>query len=488
MKNKITYIFLAIAILLSSWSCNDFLDETSSAQITAESQFSSESGFKDALIGVYIGMTTPELYSRDLMYNLVDLLSRQYELVNALSDYAQVQNYNYRGVESTPQVDALWTKTYNIIANINSALDVIDEQRNILDPIDYAVIKGEFLGLRAFLHFDLMRLYGLGNLAERNNGNGELAIPYVISFTKNVTPRRSYTETFNLMETDIENALELLKEDPIYTESSKPNGYYDQVNRNGFYNNRELRINYYTVKALKARVLIWQGGLQNLDAARVAAEEVITQSPAMLISASDYPVASDPILYPEIIFALDVNALVNVYNGFLDAADSNASINLGALFLSQSRADELYEANNPNIGVADIRFNTLLEPQNQGLVSTKLIQDSGISNKDKVPLMKLPEMYYIVAEYYLNANNLQLAIANLNTVRQSRGIIEDIPDTATAEEVREELIKEYQKEYIGEGQLFFFYKRLGFTTFPGLGDEEIANDEIYVLPYPDTEL
>lgn len=486
MKTTLKYKILSVLLILITVSCEDFLDETSSAQITADDQFNKAAGFKDALIGVYIGMTKPELYSRDMTYNLVDILSQQYAPLTSGSPlYAQVQNYNYRGVLSTSQVDNLWIKSYNAIANVNSALDAIDEKVEVLSDIDYSIIKGELLGLRAFLHFDLLRLYGKGNLANRSDVNGDLTIPYVTSLSKNVTPNRSYEATFSLMIQDVNDALELLKEDPIYTEISRPNNYYAEVNRNGFYNDRELRMNYYAVTALKARVLSWKG---DLSEAKTAAEEVINKSNAMLIASGSYPVITDPILYPEVLFALDVNGLENITQGFLDAADNTVSTQPNALYLTSSTANSLYETSNVNIGVADIRFNSLLEEQTGGMVSTKLIQKNGIANPNTVPLMKLPEMYYISAEYYIENNNLSQAVNMLNTVRQSRGIIEDIPGDATQEELEAELVKEYRKEFIGEGQLFFFYKRLGFTTFEGLSSSIIADDSIYVLPYPDTEI
>ncbi len=99
----------------------------------------------------------------------------------------------------------------------------------------------------------------------------------------------------------------------------------------------------------------------------------------------------------------------------------------------------------------------------------------------------MPEMYYIAAEYYLSNGELQPAINYLNTVRTSRGIIEEIPDDADAETVEEELYKEYRKEYVSEGQLFFFYKRWGVSSIPGLSESVNADDDIYVLPYPDSE-
>ena len=49
-----------------------------------------------------------------------------------------------------------------------------------------------------------------------------------------------------------------------------------------------------------------------------------------------------------------------------------------------------------------------------------------------------------------------------------------------------ELMKEYLKEYYGEGQLFFFYKRFGFRVFPNCPVDEM-NEARYKMPLPDDE-
>ncbi|MCK9304941.1 MAG: RagB/SusD family nutrient uptake outer membrane protein, partial [Bacteroidales bacterium] len=72
-----------------------------------------------------------------------------------------------------------------------------------------------------------------------------------------------------------------------------------------------------------------------------------------------------------------------------------------------------------------------------------------------------------------------------NYVRQRRGITADLTGL-TAESAMEELIKEYKKEFICEGVMFFLYKRLGFETIPGYNDT--ADDDVYVLPYPASEI
>jgi hypothetical protein len=485
MKKNIKNLAIVFLMILSFSSCEDWLDVTTSAEINADDQFQTEQGFKDALIGAYIGMTAPELYARDMTYNIVDLLSQQYETLPTLAQFDQVQRYEYQNVFASNQIDNLWAKNYNVIANINAALGYMESKEDVLNPINYKLIKGELLGLRAFLHFDLMRLYNLGGLANRPNGDGKLAIPYVTKYTKNLTSQKSYSETFQLMEKDINESIDLLSiVDPIYQETSRPASYYDQVNRDGFFNKREQRMNYYAVKALQARVMIWQGTTDKLQTAQIAAEEVISKSQKMLINSGNYPITSDPILYPEILFALDVNALENINQRFLNG-DGNTAYD--ALLISTSKADEVYETSNANIGIADIRYNTLLNSQTQGFISIKLKQENGLQNPNKIPLIKVPEMYYIAAESYIDSNLLK-AIEYINKVRVSRGIIQNIPDTASKQDVEKELFKEYRKEFVGEGQLFFYYKRTARTSIPGLSQNTIVGDKIYVLPFPDSEI
>jgi hypothetical protein len=482
MKLKNKFIITILVVTLGASSCKKgWLDVTSSAEIRAEDQFTTEAGFKDALMGVYIGMTDRSLYGSQLSWGALDLISHQYQAPQSLAQYYQFHNHEYRGVLATPQVDAIWNKTYTVIANANNALAYIDKNKGVLNPVSYSIIKGELLGLRAYLHFDLLRLYGYGDLAGRTDLNGKLAIPYVTAFSKSVTPQKSYTETFALLLNDLDEATQLLKEDPIYNNPKKPASYYATVNRDGFFNKRVQRMNYYAVTGLKARTMLWIGGEQNKAAAALAAEEVIQYGTARLAVSTS--AATDPRLYPEHLFNLNVMGLSDLVNRFLDGNDV---ANSNALLIAPASAQALYETTNPNIGLVDIRYNTLLSNESRGMVSIKLRQVSTSQlNINIVPLMKLPEMYYIAAENYIQTN-LSKAIDYLNVVRRGRGIIQDIPANATAVQVTEELTKEYRKEYISEGQLFYYYKRLGFAAIPNYS--ATADDKIYVLPYPQAEI
>ena len=131
---------------------------------------------------------------------------------------------------------------------------------------------------------------------------------------------------------------------------------------------------------------------------------------------------------------------------------------------------------------------TINATSKSGYTSRKYNQTSAFSYYgNRVPLIRLPEMYYIAAECYATGAtpNLDLAMERLNTVREKRGIYTPL-ENLDAEGVMEEIAKEYRKEFLAEGVMFYFYKRLGYTTIPHL--TETMDDAKYVVPYPDFEV
>ncbi len=469
--------FLAGATMLTSCT-KDWLSETSPLQITSEKQFSSEGGFRDALIGVYITMCKPAGYGMDMTWHLMDKLPRYYSVNTGNSPYMDFQNFDYLSVRSRPIVDAMWNNSYNAIANINNALEQIDAKKSILNPINYNVIKGELLGLRAFLHFDLMRVFGHSNYAGRAELAGKPAIPYATMFSKQYAPQLSYTETFKLMEADIEASLALLKkDDPVYKGTQHPAGYYELVNLSGFYNNRELRMNYYAVLALKARVYMWEG---KTAAVAALADEVISNAPAALITNA----AGNTILKGEDLFTLNISQFVLNIDSYLDGV---MNTNVNGIYILQTNAETLFETQNPQIGLVDYRYNSQLESQPLGRVPVKLRQlGKPGDQKNRMPLIRLSELYYMAAESVADTD-LPKATGYLNTVRRARGILDDLT-AGDKDAFMNELAKEYRKDFVSEGQVFFYYKRQGLVTYPGLPTNIEGNDKIYMLPFPSNEL
>lgn len=120
----------------------------------------------------------------------------------------------------------------------------------------------------------------------------------------------------------------------------------------------------------------------------------------------------------------------------------------------------------------------------------KFYEEEGMVYSNNIPLLRTPEIYYAEAECLLReggAGNVRKAVEVLNEVRKNRGLsASPLAESLSSDEVWEELIKEWRKEFVGDGQLFFFYKRIGSESIPYTSVE--GNDELYVLPLPEKEV
>ncbi|MEG2278261.1 MAG: RagB/SusD family nutrient uptake outer membrane protein, partial [Odoribacter sp.] len=104
-----------------------------------------------------------------------------------------------------------------------------------------------------------------------------------------------------------------------------------------------------------------------------------------------------------------------------------------------------------------------------------------------VSLIKLSEVYYIAAEA---ETDVAKSYKYLNDMRKVRGLTE-LP-VGTRPDLETKLRIEYLREFLGEGQIFFMYKRLyskilkkenGYNT-----STYGASEARYVLPLPVSEI
>jgi hypothetical protein len=103
-----------------------------------------------------------------------------------------------------------------------------------------------------------------------------------------------------------------------------------------------------------------------------------------------------------------------------------------------------------------------------------------------LPALRLSEMYYIAAECTYETDAAK-GIELLQAVRAARGINKPLV-AATKEQMLQELVKEARKEFFGEGQLFYMYKRLNRPIANLLGGNVAASDKVFVMPLPDNEI
>ncbi|TDQ06316.1 RagB/SusD family nutrient uptake outer membrane protein [Pedobacter metabolipauper] len=469
---KLINISLCLVILFSL-SCKKWIEVEPKTQIENDRFFANEQGFAEALNGVYIKMGSTPLYGRELTFGLTDVLGGLYNLSTSNGSVAYRDAFAgaYQNDSDRPIIEGIWSNSYNAISNLNNILEQLETaDRSLFSGNQYNIIKGEALGLRAFLHFDLLRLY---TPSIRNGGLDKPGVPYVTQYKPVITPKLLVSNTLEKIQADLDAAEDLLKSDPLFT-----TGAGNLV--------RNLRFNYYAVKAVKARVFLWKDDKVN---ALAAAKEVIAAAPVKFPFVLQAAIAAgneavrDRVFTTEQIFGLYVNKLAQNYVGILDSTRFTTT-----LIITAARLAEQFET--ASIGTTDYR-NVYLIRNLTGLATPKiffgkLYQPSGITEafSKRMPLIKIPEMYYIAAEC-LKDTDPATAIGYLTTVRQARGITAVISAASTSAQIQEEIRKEYWKETPSEGQFFFYHKRMNSTTVPGVsGTYPPAR---YVLPLPQLE-
>lgn len=487
---KLIYYTLGLVLAMGTQSCDDWLDVKPLTSIPAKDLFKTEAGFKDALAGVYINMSSTGSYGREMSFGFVEVLSQQYTLPSG-NDYYQTSLFNYNNKGVISKKDAVWDAQYNILSNINLILDNIENGKEVMSDLMYRMIKGECLGLRAFIHLDLMRLYGYGNLAGRGAGFADnLTIPYAQHYTKELIPQNSYKTTIALIENDLEQALELLRADPVVEDDQRDEDMYERVNEDGFLDNRRDRFNYYAARATQARLYQWIGDYAN---ALEAAEDVIDGEAWSWIQESTISNSDlrqrDMTFSTEHIFSLRQTAMDKVVNYYV-MIDQQTTSTDRYLRLSKPAYETLYES--AAIGRTDYRYQYLYDVQGELAIPIKFIQREGGNAYyiNRIPMLTISEMYFIAAEAMLKGERRNPAKAReyIDKHRTQRAILTPLPEGADEQALLEELDKEVRKEWIGEGRLFFEYKRRGLSNIPGTALSSQIDDKKYVVPYPEIEV
>lgn len=459
---KLKYIISSCILAISLNSCTNWLDVQPKTQISEKILFEDEQGFKDALIGVYVQMASSGLYGQNMTMSAMDVLAQQYDVASTLHRYYELGKYNYTNSGVEGMINQFWNGGYKAIANLNNLLTAIDAQKHLFTQNNYELVKGEALGLRAFLHFDLFRLYG----PIPAQGMGENTIPYLKEFKMQFQPDLSGDEVLQACIDDLDAAINLLE-------------VHQNVNyglSDPFQSHTRNHFNYWAAHALKARIALYRG---DKTLAYESAQKVIQNSNLFPFVQRDALVSGAPnrIFLSEVLFTIYTPQLkdINAAN-FKKGAGGNALTNTD-MFIT-----DLYEGSS-----TDYRrvFLWGTDGSTSELYPSKYREDdiqTSTLNTNRIPLIRLSEVYYIAAESSIdNKEKIEL----LNTVLNNRGL-DRLGVDLTPSQIENEIFKEYRKEFYQEGQLFFYYKRKNVLRITGYGQD--MSEREYVLPRPNDEI
>jgi len=480
---------LLILLIVGMTSCKKWLDLQPETEVSKDELFKTEEGFQEALNGVYSRCVEEDLYGYELTFGLPEVLAQNYSISQGrdAQNYLQVANFNYSHERFIGRKDNAWKGLYNAIVNANLILTEIDSRKDVFSGENYNLIKGEALALRAFLHFDAFRLFG------SFHSSGQVGIPYVTTYSNQVTPISSAESVLDKVIADLKAAKDLLQVSdsilsPTYhVDYPGEDSSTEQSSRILFHQNRRHRLNYYAVCGELARAYLYKNDKVN---ALANAEEVILSNKFPWTKDEDFLNADikkkDRILYKELVFGWPIKGRTDKIRGLYSNGTASFQLKVDA-------AKFIYEAG--TVGAEDNRYKQWFLQYDQeynDIVKYRRNPDAreDDANSDRHPLMapaiRLSEMYYIAAEASFETNPTK-ALGYFNEVRNHRGIGDNL-NTASYATFMDELVKEARKEFYAEGQIFYMYKRLYRPIVGQAGNLIAPSPSIFVLPLPNNEI
>lgn len=478
MKVK-SIIYTALAAL-TCVSCSDWLDVKPSDRISEEGNFSTLPGFKQALNGIYVELNSSELYGRSLSCEFVEIMAQRYAVSTENKSATEIMNLSFGGSTAQSRIESIWGKAYNLIANTNLIIKNCETNRKVLPDEYYHIVKGEAHALRAYLHFDLFRLFGY----PYDESSTSTAIPYYDEFQLDVANTLSSHEYMTKVIRDLTIAEEELQDDPIirYGVNGNPKDVFLQY--------RNLRLNLFAVQMLIARCYYY---MNDNDNAYIYAKKVVELQeryfpwiqPIALTRAN-----VDRIFSTEVMFALQNLQRETLYSSLFDGN----SLKAGTLLAPRENVlKEIFEGSK---AAGDYRVmaslkNTVELNGIQYRVFNKYQGTDSLYNQ-MIPMLRVSEAFLILSEVGPDDSE---RVETFNKLRNNRGLqgINGAYDLEPNDWMDSPLQMEWIKEFFGEGQLFFWYKRNRSISMRSATDQyndnpfTVSSISKYVLPIPDAE-
>lgn len=460
MISTIRLVLLAGLLCLFSGCAKKWLEMEPKSEVSADVLFETPEGFSIALNGIYANLSSATLYGYELTHNFLDVLGRCYEVNRTLED--QLMHYDYVTDGMDQRINAIWAKAYTTIANCNAILGEMNKKGpEFFKTHERAMLEGEVLSLRAMMHFDLLRLYAPAPVVQ-----DVAAIPYYTTLTHIPMPEKKTSEILQLIIADLIRSKELQKDFDTELLARQRFQKFRFDFYEGFFDSgrRGYRMGYYATTALLSRVALYANNnqLAHTNAMEVIndktdAEPTITFTSATVIDVGKY----DRLLSEDLIFALYRKGYEKGFNKSLCILPNTAQI-FGSDLNSDYRK-KCYLATN---GMQLLKYDTSLE--REGIIASA------------IPMIRLSEVYHIAAETLYDSDPAG-AVALLNTLRSKRGCTIPLPSISTKSEFQDAIINDSRREFIGEGKLFFLYKRLNKAILDETNGNQKLTDK-FVLP------
>ena len=477
---KKTIFFLIALLMMTLSSCNDYFDKTGDEQhITDKKFFGDEAAFASALTDCYTLMRSRDLYGGMLTLEMMEFANQNMAPHDAFSSAAA--QLNFADAALAARVDSMTHAAYRVVAACNKLIDEAERTKVVFTSAGKKkIITAEAYALRAAVQFDLLRLFHPAPATDV----GFRGLPYVTHTSANVPEALTTTQILQAVNDDLAHAAQLLKTaDPILKERNSIVGVGEFDRRL-----RTFQMNYYAVKAVQARVALWQG---NYEQAAAQADSVLAHLQNTVaryrlfywVTPGHY--GSDFSFSREYVFGI-----ASTPTGFARLSDD--MFKTKGIQTTTSLRD-IYADN------ADIRYRAWFRQQGSGYAmsnkfgSATLLTDyvystsaTATSLPAAIPYIKLGEVMLIKAEALNEMGQTSAARSLLEEMQGYKDISYASRATSvTKESLRELLYEEARRDLFGEGQLFYLNKRLGLTSVKAAdGSMRTVTLNQYTLPLP----
>ena len=357
----------------------------------------------------------------------------------------------------TDEASGNWAARFRPILNVNKLFERIESisVANSEEEEELKQYEAEAYAIRAYMHFELFRLYG-----EYNKVDSKYGIPYITKSGIELPSRLSVAESYDMIEADLMEAYKLMPE----------------------FHTDKFRFNKDAVRAMLSRLFLYKKDYDN--AIKYSTELISTMQLNGINNYAELWADNDD---TELIFALQ-------------KIPGDAAI--GAIYTSKTGEIMFHPSyeliNEVSTVPTDVRNGVIYQEDGSGeLVVAKYLGTETNPGLNDVKLFRLSEQYLIRAEAYAQKGDLVDAAADYNTLRENR-----VPDyfhvVFNSKDVAlNSILDERRIELAFEGHRWFDLRRyeLGISRLeedvvlvPNYKDLSADDHKFKYLPIPNDEV
>lgn len=484
MLNRIAVIILVACISLCS--CDDYLNVNPPSEVINDDIFSHSKGVESAINGVYSKLASPSLYG-DNIWSYSEILGQNIAPPFGSGSLEALAIYDYQQSNLREQISKIWIEAYEVIGECNNIINNLEDKDPEQWPL-YNHYLGEMYGVRAFLHFELLRLFA-PNVSHGASSNG---IPYVTEYSYNITPFSNVKDAYQKVIGDLKKSQQLLKADIDLITYPRT----DSDVKDNFSKGKIMHFNYYASTALMARVYWMMNDLQH---AKEEALKVVNSESFPFVEKDEVGnLISGSLSNKETIFGVYSKSYFESTKSLFYDGKGGIAMGLYEAPWFPLKWNQVFEKDYSVDAGQDFRqsgwfVNLGYVHKFYKLVDLERINNNGISPESRglyegVSIIRIPEMYYILAEAELEQGSVLEAEKLLSLVVESRGL-KPFRDREPVVVVNQEVVyNERHKEFFGEGMRWMELKKLNSEITSNFEVKTIpASDDVYVLPIPDEE-